>query len=512
MIHSQRNRHKTLKKGNAETTWISSIAGFVLLAVAGFYFYSGAPHISSIPSSPALVIGTPLHELKFDDRSSLQIFAIGDGQVIDGTTSTSTKTTIFSTQASGSHTSGMSGNGVQCTIKIFTINEQITCLQFNSPPANLVIETRLLDPSNKPLTSSRILWGNEVRKGGGNDHNFLGWDALIAAAAKEETMPELVVQLSDGAGGWIDGCGPFDSDDDHDHRAMVSFAAWPRSSVDLEFRAAQPGMKPVTWKMKNPTPPTKPAAWTAIPFPQKESNSDFELELKSALKIEGTRMIQPEFEFRSTIPGSQIPTGANFKEPALACDCTELLGAWGTRTEKAYLKLPDNYVIGGFPYPPDERLLRFHFVVSPTDYYPYPRTGSLLIAQMKVAANGISLESTPHILTDIGILSVDFNDVKCGEDGSFRYTVKGRWNNRAEEAKGEAALNRDRGIPVCFVGEGNVSTGKTHTNGDSTSGRNDITEFEFEGEWKGNLQPGDEVTFGMTTPLPKRDVFFTFER
>ena len=505
-------RRTSYKAGNAVTIWIASIVGFLLIAGVLFFFVP-YPSSSSIGGkSTALAVGTPLHTLTFDDGSSLQILNIGDGSVVDGDMSGKPKGSMFSSQSTGSSSTSMSGNGVRNSIKKVTIDDQITGLQFDSPPANLVIETRLLNWRKDPIACERILWGNEIRAEGNQDPDFPGWDALLKSTAGDVNMPEIVVQLSDGAGGWINGCGPHSFNQDREHRGMIVFPAWPRSGAELEFRAAQPGMKPVTWKMKNPSHRATPATWTAAPFPQKQADSDYELELKAAVKIKGSRLIQPKFSFLSKVPGMgpQPDDGSN-GYPGLRCDCEELLGAWGTRSEKTYLDLPGNYVASGFPYPPDEKLLQFRFVISPTQEYPYPRAQALMIAKAKVAADGISFESVPEILTGNGIFTVEFRDVTTGKDGSFKYIIKGRWNNPGERAAGEAAIDDDYRIPVCYVGESKVSTGAADTNGHSSSSDGKVTEFEYEGDWKGILNPGDEITLGMTTPLPKREVLFTFE-
>lgn len=505
-------RRIVAKAGNAVTIWIASIVGF--LVIAGVLFYL-VPHPSSSTiggKSTALAVGTPLHTLTFDDGSSLQILNIGDGSVVEGDMSAKPKSSLFSSHSTGSSSSGMSGNGVQASLRKVTINDGITGLQFESPPANLVIETRLLNWRKDPIACERILWGNEIRSKGNQDTDFPGWEALLTSPVGDINMPELVVQLSDGAGGWINGCGPYSSDEDREHRGMIAFPAWPRSGAELEFRAAQPGMKPVTWKMKNPSHSATPATWTAAPFPQKNSDSDYDLELKAAVKIEGSRLIQPKFSFLSKVPGvgPQPDDGSN-GYPALDCSCVELLGAWGTRAVETYLDLPGNHVAYGFPYPPDEKLLRFRFVISPTQAYPYPRTQALLIAKAKVAADGLIFESNPQILTGNGIMTVEFRSVKTGNEGRFYYTIKGRWNNPAERAAGEAAIDNNNRIPVCYVGEAKLSTGAADSNGHSSSSNGKVTEFEYEGDWKGLLNPGDEIHLGMTTPLPTREVFFTFE-
>lgn len=128
-----------------------------------------------------------------------------------------------------------------------------------------------------------------------------------------------------------------------------------------------------------------------------------------------------------------------------------------------------------------------------------------------MAAEGISFESNPQILTGNGIFTVEFRDLTTGQEGGFKYSIKGRWNNPSERAAGEAAIEDNNRIPVCYVGEATVSSGAADTNGQSSSGNGKVTEFEYEGDWKGVLKPGDEISLGMTTPLPKREVLFTFE-
>lgn len=502
----------TAQAGSAEMVWVASIVGFLVIAGVLFYFLPRTTVSTSGSASSSLAVGTPLHTLTFDDGSSLQIFNIGDGSVVDGDINPKPISSMFSSVSSGTSTSGMSGNGVKASLLTATISDQIVGLQFDSPPANLVIQTRLLW-GQSPIACKHILWENEIR----NDENrndFPGWEAFLASPERDSSLPELVVQLSDGAGGWINGCGPYSSDEDREHRGMIAFPAWPRSGAELEFRAARPGLKPVTWKMKNPSHMASPATWTASPFPQKQTDSDYDLELKAAVKIEGSRLIQPKFVFLSKVPGvgPQPDDGSN-GYPALRCDCVELLGAWGTRADSMFIKQPGNHVAYGFPHPPDENLLRFRFVISPTKNYPYPRTQALLIATAKVATNGTSFESKPQIITGNGVLSVEFRDVTTGNKGRFQYSIKGGWNNQTERKMGEAAIGNGNGsrIPICYVGGSDVKVGIVDTRGHSIGSNGKVTEFEFEGVWEGPLKPGDEITLGMTTPLPDREVFFTFE-
>lgn len=484
----------------------------VLLMLAGVVFFFISPvSIRPSGSTPApLAIGTPVQTVEFDDGSSLQILKIGEGEIVDGEMNPKPPISMFSSHSTGIRGTGMGGRGVSCTISSATMDDQITGLRFESPPANLLIQMRLLDSLKRPVESQRVLWQGEIRMKHQKDEDFPGWHAMLEAPAEDARMPEVVIQLADGTGGWIDGCGPTSMEDDREHRGMIAFTAWPRTATELEFRAARPGMEPVTWKMKNPLPASKPEPWTVSPLPQKQVESDFELELNDVVKLKGKRMIQPKFVFRSKVPGDTQQSGRGTNgSTMLDCTCQQLLGAWGSRTEEGYYKLPGNESVLGFPYPPDEEVLRFRFVIRPTEAYPYPRSGALMIATAKVAADGKAMESRPTILTGHGILSVEYHQVTTGDEGGFQYTIKGRWNSRAEMSAGKAALGER--VPVCFVGELDVSTGTAHTSGRSSSGSGDVTRFEREGRWDGPLHPGDEITLGMTDPLPVREVFFTFE-
>lgn len=103
------------------------------------------------------------------------------------------------------------------------------------------------------MKCERILSQNNIYTANGKAVIFPGWDAFLNAAKDDSKMPEIIVQLSDGAGGWINGMGPYTNHEKPDFISMISFAAWPRSSAELEFRAARPGLQPLTWKMRNPS-------------------------------------------------------------------------------------------------------------------------------------------------------------------------------------------------------------------------------------------------------------------
>jgi hypothetical protein len=263
--------------------------------------------------------------------------------------------------------------------------------------------------------------------------------------------------------------------------------------------------------MKNPAYLGKPAAWVASPLPQKHTDVDFELELESISQTKGKRLIDPDFSFVSKVQASVTKENEpESQKGALECKCTELSGSWGTRSLWNY-PLFGNNRHSGYPYPPEEKILRFRFEITAKKNYPYPRAQALLIAKAKIAADGISLEAPPQILTSYGVLSVDIDDIKTGEEGYFRCKTKANWADKSERLAGEAMLGQDNRVPVCFIGDASASSGEAHDSGHGYSSRGDVTEITRTDEWIGPLSPGDEIYIGTVTPLPTREVFFTFE-
>lgn len=501
----------TIPRGSAETGTIIVIGSVAFVALAAsflFFKVSPAKPGCASPVTP-LAVGKPLQQATFDDGSTLQILNIGVGEIVEGSRSAKPRGSWFSNYSSGSSTRSMSGNGVEGSIEEHTMNDQLTCLHFSSPPANLLLETRLLSGTGSALKSNRILWQNEIRNRSSNP-DFPGWEAMLSAQPGDDNLPEVVVQLADGAGGWIDGCGPCVSEGDQECRGMIAFTAWPQTQAELEFRAARPGAKPLTWKIKNPRQAKKSEPWTAAPLPQTHSEPDFDLSLEAVSRAT-PRVVQPKFRFLSKLPGDKHSINGKFDDPAmLDCVCEELQGAFGTRSKKGFLKLTKTTGVSAFSYPPDERLLRFRFVIKPGNAYPYPRSESLPVARVKIAADGKSLEHRPTLLTGHGILSVDFTNIQSGNKGGFQYTVKGRWNNASEKAAGMAMLQTNK-TPVCFKGDCLTSGGESDQNGSGATTNNNVTEYDYSVQWSGPLSPGDEFTVGMTPALPPREVFFTFE-
>jgi hypothetical protein len=92
-------------KGRTQMVWIASALGLVVLSGALYFFISKLKIASAPASSPTLTLATPLHTLTFDDGSSLNVFNIGDGVVVDGDMNPKSNS-LFSSDATGSYGTG----------------------------------------------------------------------------------------------------------------------------------------------------------------------------------------------------------------------------------------------------------------------------------------------------------------------------------------------------------------------------------------------------------------------
>jgi hypothetical protein len=331
--------------------------------------------------------------------------------------------------------------------------------------------------------------------------------------------------MSDGAGGWIDGNGPFSDDEDSLRLSMIAFSAWPRSGATLEFRAIMPGQAPVSWTLPNPAHPVTPAAWKPDPLPANVKEPEFELEFHGAtIPPERSDLVMPRFRFDSKIAGEEgLPP--NWKSWTAECD--EVEGALGTRSIEDSFRMPNGRSISGHRIPPDESLLRFRFVVRPTEYHRYPKAEVTPLLAGVIWNGGKEVSIASHSLASHGLVSASA-EVKDG----IQWHLKFKWASDSDRLAAETALCLKDGKPVCLVGNGGTSVGKPFTSWSSSSS-DGVTEADFTVSWSGIPSlgqktetpsgpsqtammamppPGETVTLGMVVPKTAHRFHFTTSR
>lgn len=484
---------------------VAGVIVFVLLLALGWIFFGSTIRSRWFPSPPPpppppLVVAAPIQTVTFSDGSALTISAVADSAIVHGTNSS----------ANGGGKSRGYGNLMVTSF----INDGAPVYQnFSSTPGDLLLACRLLDASGVALRPDWVQVYGNVFSENGRHEKFSGWKAMAEPGTAPVNLPDVMVQLSDGIGGWIDGSGPVCAPEDPVNRCVLAFSSWPRSTADLYFRAIRPGLPSVSWKIKNPLRKTTPAAWTPDALPKIHTDPEFELEFLGAITLPNQpNTVQPRYRFTSKVPGDNEREGLDV---SYQCACVELLGALGTRSEPDQIPHQANPPPNTFHLPPDETMLRFRFTVTPSYYFPYRRDEAALLLKGKLSADGKSITLDPSIIPDTTFLSATFEHVEFSNAGSGFFTVKIEYTWNGDGLPGGQigeALRMLKQYPVCFVGNSEISSGfgDGGINGHSSShGRNQIL---MNMRWNGNAKPGDEITIGMTIPRQAREVIFTTPR
>jgi hypothetical protein len=499
----KRTACQSLRRGlpaSAEPGVAAGVVGFLLVLALGWGFFGSTIRARWFPPAPPhppspLVVATPIQTVTFSDGSALTISAVADSVIECGTR----------------YHGGIGIGYGDLSLNTSPTGGAPTYLRFSGAPGNLLLACRLLNASGVALRPFRFQVGGFLLSEAAHDEKFPGWQALAEPGAAVANLPDVMVQLADGAGGWIDGSGPAGAPNDRENRCVLAFAAWPRSSAELEFRAIRPGLQPVAWKMKNPIRAVTPAAWTPDALPKIHTDPEFELEfLGATTPPDQPNIVQPRFRFTSKVPGDNERKGYAI---SYQCECAELLGALGTHSK------PDRFSAAAEPppaifhLPPDETMLRFRFTVTPSYYFPYRRAEAVLLAKGRVSADGKSIALDPAVKSGERGHFASFEEVEVTSpgNGSFRLKQHFAWKNPAELGPASAALRIPSPWPVCFIGDDETSSGLAQLGGGSSySGRQGYVDMDV--TWSGGLQPGDEITVGVTVPKQPREVIFTTPR
>lgn len=157
-----------------------------------------------------------------------------------------------------------------------------------------------------------------------------------ALAMEEQTLPNdelppVLLQLSDGIGGWHTASGPARQNESRDDTMVVPFSTWPNTTKVLSFRACVPGQPPELFTLPNPFRAKTSTAGIAMPLPQSVVDPDFALEVKSATLRpipELGELISIETAFTSRF-GEPEPGLSFWHEPIYIDQDASLLNEWG---------------------------------------------------------------------------------------------------------------------------------------------------------------------------------------
>lgn len=387
---------------------VASVIVFFILLALGWIFFGGTIRSRWFPSPPPpppppLVVATPIQTVTFSDGSALTISEVADSAIVHGTNSS----------ANGGGSSRGYGD---LSVTTFKNNGAPVYQNFSGAPGDLLLACRLLDASAVALRPDWFQIDGNVFSENRRHEKFSGWEAMSKTGTASVKLPDVMVQLSDSAGGWIDGSGPACAPEDPENRCVLAFSSWPRSAADLEFRAIRPGLPSVSWKMKNPLRKTTPAAWTPDALPKIHTDPEFELEFLGVTSPpDQPNTVQPRYRFTSQVPGDSEREGLDV---SYQCACVELLGALGTRSKPVWVPPQDNPPPNTFHLPPDETMLRFRFTVTPSYYFPYRRDEAVLLLKGKVSADGKSIALDPSMNPGSAFVSATFEHVEFHNPGS----------------------------------------------------------------------------------------------
>jgi len=499
MTHIVRNPSHRMPRGSVQP-WIA--AGVLLLAVGSLFMVArhSNPAKPAAPPPPLAVVA-PIRVVTFVDGSALAISAVGETSIETGTN--------YRGEMSGSRSMGCGSMNVETT----SVGSRPVFQKFSGAPGNLLLACRLLDAGGAPLplrchhVDAWVL--SEMFPP--IKEKFTGWQSMLEPDGIAAKLPDVFVQVSDGAGGWIDGNGLIGDPDDREYRSVLAFPVWPRSAAELEFRAVRCGQPPVSWKMAPPPHAMTPAAWVPDVLPKSQTDPEFELEFVGAtIPADRPGTVRPDYRFISKVAGdTERPPDAQ----SYQCKCAVLLGALGTHSQPLAVPSGTGRPPRAFLLPPDEGMLRFRFVVEPYCSFPYRRGEMLPLAKGRVSADGKSIVADLSMNPGNGLQSAKFENVNSNRNGVDFFILELQFASRgALEHDLAAAVRLTNPQAVCYVNSADISSGFADGSVCGLSNAKGLNQVSISVKWSGSAKPGDELTIGFAPRRPQREFIFTVLR
>ena len=423
----------------------------------------------------------PVATLPFSDGHQLEVFGLAEDEWVVGMMTAPKGRWIYRTTASV-HSHGPEKDWLQ--VESFELDGKLAGVRLWIREGCLMMSLRLLDPHGYPVSEERM---------------------------KSEGF---AIHLSDGAGEWIRGLGPYGAGDDPESRAVVAFEGWPRSGPELAFKAVLAGLPPVEFRLPNPAAGRKPATWVAEILPQTRSGEFWDLELKEVREVlipgKG-RGLYPVFKFESQLAK---PTDGWSRIDAYG-DGIE--GARGTHSSYPLeFNTDDGKLRAVYPAPPDEDRFKIFYKIQYRQTYPFPRDGVVIIAEGVVGADGesVKLISRNEVL---GIQKIEVSALaekrKLKGEKGFSIHFEGRWSNAAEQRAAEAQVGPWKGWRcVVFTDRAERSSGGVRFERDEISTGIMNPTFEWTGRWTGEPQPGMRIEIGIMPMKPDDVMEFVIDR
>lgn len=241
------------------------LATIVSALVAVWFEKSRGPR-TSLPLEPTLT------EVTLSNGSKLEILKVGIGNLT--LVNNNAPQPIVATKSS--QKTGFTGS--YYTIDQTATNGEISKVEFSrNGSSDLLIALKLQDSQGLPSHAKTLggwgeVFGYDVEGTSLVDvfphQNISLVSDIIAGSA--EYAPEMLFQLQNPSGQWVNGFGPLtiaNTKLDSEYHSFAIFSGWQPQTGDLNFRVITPGNEPISFKVAAPSPPQVAPPINPAPLP-----------------------------------------------------------------------------------------------------------------------------------------------------------------------------------------------------------------------------------------------------
>jgi hypothetical protein len=357
----------------------------------------------------------------------------------------------------------------------------------------LMMLLRAFHPDGKPFITNKCLTDGDL--------SWMEWKDGVLAKVTDGNADyamddmDMVLEVEDGAGGWLPMDGPIIWDTNDGHAAALR-PAFPRRKDALSFRISRPGHAPVELSLPNPGYAKHFAPFTADPLPSARDHGEIEV----AFKAFASSRHGPE-------PVFDVQTDGVAKDHF---DCTFKVS---DETGNVY-----PYSQKGRGFLPGEGVLKLiHLVNKRTETYPYRESEVVIIAEGNMTAAGslptaeLTAEGSSLGFTEIAFEPPDPKEkIPYAEQAAvLAFRLKGKPDSSQWHIL-ETTMERN-----CIA----IFTSKDRASGVSRNPSSGAGEMHLLGKhahtfsskqlWTGDLKPGETFKVGVLKKQPPiESVFF----
>lgn len=455
--------------------WIA--AGLVFLVALLLVVKIGS---NTVPTTDGFIT-EPVLTISLEDEHNLLVFGIAERDWVEGS---ARPPAAFGFGGRRSGSKGGSFEKAPLSFRSSTRNDDLVMISLSRNFGDLLMSVALEDAFGKNLSS-------------------------------DDTNEKILIEIADGEGGWNQGSGPHHLEIENLTRNIVVFPGWTRSPSELHFRVSLAGQAAKEFKLPNPNQSTKPESWTPVTLPHQVKHADWEFELTEVTEtiVPGAgRLIVPKDKFKSLIGKadelSPMRFGLQYPQGSLGTHSDQI------SLQRFFTPKPDPHHdlsihrIFGYPFPAEEKLIKFHYRVSYQPNYPYPRTAATILAEGTVSMDGQSILLTAPYkklgMTNLslGPITPSTRSMYPGSQ-SIRVEINGHFDNKAHRTAVMKGHNDwDKLTGLVFIDKSATSIGAVHFSGSGSSRMGGREEFNISGTWYGELKPGSSFEFGVMNTKP----------